>query len=381
MSERVLLVDDDPNLLAAFQRQLRKQTDLSVAESGAAGLELIRSSGPFAVVVTDYCMPGMNGIEFLTRVREVAPETVRMLLTGSADLGTAIQAVNQGNIFRFLTKPCRSEEFRAVLAAGIAEYRRIHKERKFNQRTRRWLNQAMEVQQCLLPAGGPGWRELDIAGRSVFCDQTGGDYYDYFEKSEAAEPTVSVVVGDVSDHGLPSALLMASARATLRACAPRVMSVPQIVAHVNRRLTQDVQDTGRFMTLFYAEIERARRTIRWVRAGHDPALVYDPGTGAFAELKGQSGLPLGVYTEAAYEEYRRELGPRQIVAIGTDGIWEAHDREGRLFGKDRLQAVIREYAARPAVEIVERALDELQHFLAPLHVQDDATLVVVKLGV
>ncbi len=380
MSDRVLLVDDDPNLLASFQRRLRKQADLTTAESGAAGLEQIQTGGPFAVVVSDYCMPGMNGIEFLGRVREVAPDTVRMLLTGSADLRTAIQAVNQGNIFRFLTKPCTSDEFREVLAAGIAEYRRIHKERKFNKRTRRWLRQAMEVQQCLLPASGPEWRELDIAGRSVFCDQTGGDYYDYFEKTEAAEPTVSVVVGDVSDHGLPSALLMASARATLRACAPGFRSVPQIVAHVNRRLAQDVQDTGRFMTLFYAEIDRARRTIRWVRAGHDPAMVYDPDSGSFAELNGQNGLPLGVFSEAAYEEYQSELGPRQIVAIGTDGIWEARNREGHLFGKERLQAVIREHAARPAGEIVERALDELQRFLAPLRVQDDATLVVVKLG-
>ncbi len=380
MSDRVLLVDDDPNILAAFKRQLRKKADLQTALSGAAGLEILKSGGPFAVVVTDYCMPEMNGIEFLAQVRRVAPDSVRMLLTGSADLAAAIDAVNQGNIFRFLTKPCASEELLKVLAVGIGEYRRIHKERKFNKRTRRWLRQAMEVQQCLLPSKSSCWQELDIAGRSVFCDQTGGDYYDYFDKYETGGPIISVVVGDVSDHGLPSALLMTTARATLRECATRPGSAGQIVGHVNRRLAQDVQDTGRFMTLFYAEIERSTRTIRWVRAGHDPAILYDPRTGEFAELNGQNGLPLGVFDEAAYEEHRRELGPEQIVVIGTDGIWEACNLQGRLFGKRRLQEVIQAHAACSAAEMVERALDELQRFLHPLPVQDDATLVVVKLG-
>ncbi|MFO7707940.1 MAG: SpoIIE family protein phosphatase [Desulfobacterales bacterium] len=380
MSNRVLLVDDDPNILAAFKRRLRKKADIQTAQSGAAGLEALTSGGPFAVVVTDYCMPEMNGIEFLSQVRRISPDSVRILLTGSADLEAAIQAVNQGNIFRFLTKPCASEDLLKALAAGVQEHRRIHKERKYNKRTRRWLQQAMEVQQCLLPGKNPDWQELDIAGRSVFCDQTGGDYYDYFEKSEAGGPAISVVVGDVSDHGLPSALLMTTARATLRECASRPGSARQIVGHLNRRLAQDVRDTGRFMTLFYAEIERSTRTIRWVRAGHDPAMLFDPRSGEFAELNGQSGLPLGVFNEAAYQEHRRELGPEQIVVIGTDGIWEACGPNGRLFGKRRLQEVIQGHAGRPAAEIVERALEELQKFLHPLQVQDDATLVVVKLG-
>ena len=215
MSNRVLFVDDDPKILAAFQRQLRKKVTIETVESGAEGLEVLRRDGPFSVVVTDYCMPSMNGIEFLGRAREIAPETVRMLLTGSADLGAAIQAVNQGNIFRFLTKPCSPDNLLEAVQTGIHEYRRNHKERKYNKRSRRWLAQAMEVQQNLMPNGGSVWDGLDIAGRSLFCEQTGGDYYDYFEKADSASRTISIVAGDVSDHGLPSALLMTTARAFL----------------------------------------------------------------------------------------------------------------------------------------------------------------------
>jgi len=301
-----------------------------------------------------------------------------MLLTGSADLGAAIQAVNQGNIFRFLTKPCSPDNLLEAVQTGIDEYRRTHKERKFNKRSRRWLAQAMEVQQNLLPSGGSAWDGLDIAGKSLFCDQTGGDYYDYFEKPGSASRTVSIVAGDVSDHGLPSALLMTTARAFLRECASRPGSVSTIIDHVNRHLTHDVQSSGRFMTLFYAELDRQDRRIRWVRAGHDPALVYDPRSGEFDELGGQGGLPLGVFGEARYEEYHRELAAGQVLVIGTDGIWEARNGEGRMYGKLLLQQVVRDNIVRPAAEIVEKVLEGLRQFLFPLDIQDDATLVVVK---
>jgi sigma-B regulation protein RsbU (phosphoserine phosphatase) len=154
--------------------------------------------------------------------------------------------------------------------------------------------------------------------------------------------------------------------------------VSSIVGSVNRQLTRDVKASNRFMTLFFAEIDSAARRIRWVRAGHDPALVHDPGRQTFAELGGQGGLPLGVFEDAVYEEYHRELTPGQIIAIGTDGIWEARDRTGSVFGKSALQRLIREYAERPAAEIVQRVLEALKRFLFPLDLQDDATLVVVK---
>lgn len=99
---RVLCVDDEPRVLAALARTLHRHFALTTAASGAGGLELLRREGPFAVVVSDLRMPGMDGVAFLARVREAAPDTVRVLLTGQADLAAAVAAVNEGNIFRFL---------------------------------------------------------------------------------------------------------------------------------------------------------------------------------------------------------------------------------------------------------------------------------------
>jgi len=119
---RVLFVDDEPNVLASIRRQLRKAVDIHTAASGDEALRLLGDLGPVALVVSDMRMPGMTGAELLTRVRELYPDTVRMILSGQADLESTISAVNDGHIFRFLTKPCGEEQLRTAVAAGIAQY-------------------------------------------------------------------------------------------------------------------------------------------------------------------------------------------------------------------------------------------------------------------
>jgi response regulator RpfG family c-di-GMP phosphodiesterase len=135
MTEKILLVDDDANVLAGLKRQLQKEFDLGMALDGEQGLATMDLQGPFAVIVSDMKMPGMNGIQFLTKVRERAPDSVRMMLTGNADLQTAAEAVNEGHIFRFLTKPCPPEVFANALRAGIEQYRLITAERDLLEKT------------------------------------------------------------------------------------------------------------------------------------------------------------------------------------------------------------------------------------------------------
>lgn len=133
--EKVLFVDDEPNVLDAFQRQFRKQFHLFTATGGVQALEMLTADGPFSVVVSDYQMPGMNGIEFLARVRTLSPDSVRMMLTGNNDLETAMEAVNQGEIFRFLTKPCPPETFKLALEAGMKQYQLIRAEKELLEQT------------------------------------------------------------------------------------------------------------------------------------------------------------------------------------------------------------------------------------------------------
>lgn len=129
MLEKILFVDDEPSVLEALQRQFHKQFHIHTALGGAEGISMLRIQGPFAVVVSDCRMPGMDGIQFLALLRKTAPDTVRMMLTGNNDLETAMEAVNRGEIFRFLTKPCPPDTFKAALEAGVKQYQLIRSQK------------------------------------------------------------------------------------------------------------------------------------------------------------------------------------------------------------------------------------------------------------
>jgi len=135
MDARILCVDDEPNILEAYQRALRRQFRLDTALSGDQALAAIAKNGPYAVVVSDMRMPGMDGIRLLTKIHEVSPDTVRIMLTGNADQQTAIDAVNEGHIFRFLTKPCSPEILAKSLCAGLEQYRLVCVEKDLLEKT------------------------------------------------------------------------------------------------------------------------------------------------------------------------------------------------------------------------------------------------------
>lgn len=135
MTPKILLVDDEEHILSGYKRNLRNHFDVHTAEGGKLGLASIQKDGPFAVVVSDFKMPEMNGNQFLSNVKEIAPDTVRMMLTGFADLSTTIDAVNEGNIFRLLTKPCSSEKLIATLKDGVRQYKLVTAEKELLDKT------------------------------------------------------------------------------------------------------------------------------------------------------------------------------------------------------------------------------------------------------
>jgi len=137
MTEKILLVDDEPAVLMGYERLLRKELQVTTVIGGAAGLVLLKHQGPFAVVVSDMRMPEMNGIEFLLKVQQASPDAVRVMLTGDSDLQTAIDAVNQGKIFRFLSKPCNKETLVKTLRDSLAQYRLVSAEKEILENTLR----------------------------------------------------------------------------------------------------------------------------------------------------------------------------------------------------------------------------------------------------
>lgn len=152
MNNRILLVDDDLDILSGFQRNLRKHFTIKTAASGAEALAITRLEPPFAVVVSDFSMPKMNGIELLSSIRKSSPDTVRVMLTGFADLETSINAVNEGNVFRFLTKPVGAEILIRTLSECVEQYRLITAEKELLDKT---LKGTVKIMIDILSATNP----------------------------------------------------------------------------------------------------------------------------------------------------------------------------------------------------------------------------------
>lgn len=241
------------------------------------------------------------------------------------------------------------------------------------------LDLAREVQQNLLPNKNPQMERLDIAGRSIYCDETGGDYYDFITRDTDENGQLTIAIGDVSGHGISSALLMATVRSSLRQRLSQPGDAGGIISDVNHQLVQDVEDSGQFMTLFYLNIDAAKMHAHWVRAGHDPAIFYDPAADAFEELGG-SGIALGIEGDWRYKEYlKTDLDKGQIIFLSTDGIWEAFNPKGDMFGKERIYDIIRKNSSLTANEIITIILESLKRFQQGAQIEDDITLVVIKI--
>jgi sigma-B regulation protein RsbU (phosphoserine phosphatase) len=237
---------------------------------------------------------------------------------------------------------------------------------------------AREVRLRLLPAALPALPGLDLAAASLSCEEVGGDSYDVFPVGHCRLGCTAALVGDVSGHGLDAALLMATARALLRMRASQPGTPADVVTDVNRFLTADTMGSGRFMTLFYMELSPRTRQLRWVRAGHDPAILYRAALGEFEELGGP-GISLGVLEDRVFTESSRPwLAPGEVLLIGSDGLWETRGPDGGMFGKDRVREIMRENAGQSAQGVLEAILAALDAYRGDSPAEDDVTLLVIK---
>ena len=252
------------------------------------------------------------------------------------------------------------------MAAGLQE----------RERLRRSLSLAREVQQSLLPINAPRMPGIQIAGTSRYCDETGGDYFDFIEIERGGLPRLATVIADVSGHGISAALLMTSIRALLRARTNMADAPQEIVCFLNRQIASDTEETGQFVTLFYLEVDPRSRMLEWVRAGHEPAYLYRPQTDRFDTLGGK-GVALGIQETSSYRVYREFANTGEILVLTTDGIFETpNGRE--MFGRRRFMEVVRRSSHLDAAGIRDAVLAALDAFRERTPQEDDVTLVVIK---
>ena len=290
---KVLFVDDEPMVLDGFQSNLRKRYQVSTALGPEAGLRTAQAEGPFAVVVSDLKMPGMDGITFLSKVREMCPDTTRIMLTGFAEIDAAIEAVNQGQVFRFLTKPCPVGNLVKALESGVDQYRLVTAERELLHGTLRGTIRVLAEALGLAnpEAFGRSQRVKSAVSRlskvisiksplelelATMLSHLGcmGLHRSIFEKLDSGQELTSKEKALYADHPRIGAMLIQH--------IPRLGSVAEIIAGQHADYSQNVPQGARILRLVldYDTLENKGMTpfeiflkLRDSRGSYDPELL------------------------------------------------------------------------------------------------------------
>lgn len=238
---------------------------------------------------------------------------------------------------------------------------------------------AREVQQRMLPAAPPVFPGVELAGITRYCEQTGGDYFDYLDGRPQGHQTLGVVIGDVAGHGTPAALIMTTARALLHGLLAAGATPVMILQQLNHQIAADIRP-GHFMTMFYLLLDLERRQISWASAGHEPAFWWHAANGAVTRLSGDD-IPLGV--DAGWQFAGLAVAsfePGDVLLLVTDGVCETRNPEGEPFGRDRLGDLLEVCGATSAETIATTILSTLDAFAGTGPTRDDLSIVVARIS-
>jgi sigma-B regulation protein RsbU (phosphoserine phosphatase) len=266
-------------------------------------------------------------------------------------------------------------KFLAVFASQAAvsiERARLHQEILANKKLQEQLNVARMIQSSFLPRRNPDVKGFDIAGRNIPSLEVGGDYYDFIE---IVDNQIGIAIADVSGKGMPASLIMAAFRASLIAEIRNNYAIRTILQKVNRLLNESI-DGGNFVTAVYGVLDTKNRIFTFSNAGHNPPILIRTD-GSYEELT-EGGLALGIIDNRTYEERPVYIAPGDLIVCFTDGVTEATNSRGELFGEQLLMSILVENRDKSAEELVQLVVDSVNEFVSEEFEPDDLTLIVVK---
>jgi len=259
----------------------------------------------------------------------------------------------------------------ASQAAAAIENARLQQESLEKERLQKQVQIAAEVQRRMIPAKAPTAPGFDIAALYVPCNELGGDFYDFIEFGTSG---VGIAVADVVGKGIPASLLMASARASIRAYASDIYDLDEIMSRVNRAMAADTR-SNEFVTIWYGTLDYRTRRLTYCDAGHDPALLLRNGD--LREL-GVGGMVIGINPTEKYAKEVVYLEKGDLLFIYTDGLTDAMSFNGEKFGKQRMREALLKYANLPAEQLCRQIIWDTRRFVGLNKRIDDTTMVAVK---
>lgn len=326
-AENILFVDDEPEVLSALKLRLGRDYNIYTATDPGSGLQLIKEKGPFSVIVSDFRMPEMNGIDFLVAANQICPESASVLLTGQGEYNVAINALNSGKVFKFLSKPCETSEINKAIQEGIkffnSEVKKKHALREYDNENR----VAKIVQdQLLFTKLKPVNENIELTALSTPKSNVCGDFYEIISHSKEC---FDVMIADVMGKGLPAAIIGAAIKNSvmhhihaLRSNRNNLPSISEILSSVEKETFKSLVEARMFLTILYARINLKNRSISYISHGHPGAIIIRQNSFETVYLH-STDMPMGITKRDFFKQINLKLLPGDKFIFYTDGISEA----------------------------------------------------------
>jgi serine phosphatase RsbU (regulator of sigma subunit) len=388
----ILIVDDDELVLSSLRGVFALQTEYDVtdATNPRHALELLERK-PTDVVISDFLMPQMNGIEFLKEVRRLQPEAVRLLLTGYADKENAIRAINEVGLYHYLEKPWDNQAMLNIIKNALEEKSLRHQLKdKVNdlnkllgdygelETRQRFLEKEMEmagrVQRSLLPESFPSLDGFRFANLYQPCEAVGGDFYDYV----LGDDYTTILVSDVIGHGVQAALSTMLLKGIFQETAAQVTDPVKMLEEMNGRLNRILPE-GMYAAGSVIVMEPGNPELRFANAGLPYPFVLRGSQSRLDEIA-LAGPPLGLFGDIGivqYETRTSKLEEGDVFLIGSDGLGSIVGDDEELFEDELMRKVLAELAGKSGEEVIESVVGRATEFAKGRPLPDDVNLVAI----
>jgi sigma-B regulation protein RsbU (phosphoserine phosphatase) len=379
----LLVVDDEPDLEVLIRQKFRRQIRhhefrFVFAQNGAEALQKLREQPDIDLVLTDINMPVMDGLTLLLKLNELDRLLKAIIVSAYGDMDNIRTAMNRGAA-DFLTKPIDFQDLEITVTKTLRQLHTLKQAMHEHDQLlsiRHELDVARSIQQSILPQAFPAFAErsdVDIFAEMIPAREVGGDFYDFFLIDDEQ---LAFVVGDVSGKGVPAALFMAVSRTLLKSIAMQGVAPGECLRRVNRALCLD-NSSEMFVTILYGILHTRSGMVEYSNGGHNPPYVLRHD-GGVEPLPGTGGLVLGALPDVQYAAKTMQLGAGDGLFLYTDGVTEAMDASGTLFGDRRLAVWLAQVGAVAPEQVVRAVVDEVKRYAGNVVQSDDMTALAVS---
>ena len=379
---KILVVDDEPDvqplMLQRMRRDIRKgRYQFCFAHNGLEALEVLERDPTIDMVLSDINMPRMDGLALLSQIAKVAPNLRSVIISAYGDMKNIRTAMNRG-AFDFVTKPIDFDDLRVTIdrtLLNLAEWREAIASRDKLITLQNELDVAAKIQQSILPTHFPSGEEFEVYGHMEAARNVGGDFFDVVRLER---DRIGLAIADVSDKGVPAALFMMSTRTLLKGVAISGYDPGDVLREVNDQLCEE-NDAEMFVTVLYAVYDPRTKIFTYSNGGHDSPLVIH-ADGGTTLLPLTRGIALGVMPGLTYNQRSVTLEPGDTVILYTDGVTEAMNAEGELFGLDDLRDLFSGASPGSSEGASKAVFDAVHRFAQGTPQSDDITCLVMRRG-